>query len=51
MEKIQTAFGFPTEIMDPLKSVKVGANVSSRIREVGPEISVALGLALRGFDE
>ena len=49
-EKVGTAFGYPTEIMDPLKSVTVGSKVSSGIQEIGPAVAVALGLALRGFD-
>ncbi len=49
-EKIQTAFGYPTEIMDPFKAVTVSSKVSSGIQEIGPAVTVALGLALRGFD-
>ena len=49
-EKVGAAFGYPTEIMDPLKSVTVGSKVSSGIQEIGPAVAVALGLALRGFD-
>jgi type IV pilus assembly protein PilM len=51
-EKIQMAFGFPTEVMDPLKTVKVGSKVDSgSVTEQGPALAVAIGLALRGFDE
>ena len=49
-EKIHTAFGVQTEVFDPLKTVQVGSKVGSGVREVGPALAVALGLALRGFD-
>ncbi len=49
-EKIQAAFGAPTEIMDPFKLVTVASGVGSEIQEMGPAVAVALGLALRGFD-
>ena len=50
VEKIQAAFGYTTEIIDPFKAVTVGSKVGSGIQEVGPAVTVALGLALRGFD-
>ena len=51
-EKIQTAFGFPTEVMDPLKTIQVSAKVHPRsVTDQGPALAVAIGLALRGFDE
>jgi type IV pilus assembly protein PilM len=50
-ERIQEAFDLPTEVMDPLKTVAVNSKVSSGIQYAGPEVAVALGLALRGFDK
>ena len=50
VERIQTAFGYPTEILDPLKSIGVNKKVSG-IDEFGPSLAVAVGLALRGFDQ
>ncbi len=51
-DKIQETFGYPTEVMDPFKSVAVGAKVDkAKIRSFGPALAVALGLALRGFDQ
>ena len=51
VEKVQEAFGYPTEIMNPLKTVTVAPDVNSEIQEIGPAVAVALGLAIRGFDE
>ena len=50
-EKIQAAFNVPTEVLDPLKKLTVGSKVDSGIRESGAALAVAVGLALRGFDE
>jgi type IV pilus assembly protein PilM len=50
VERIQTAFGYPTEILDSLKSIGVNKKVSG-IDEFGPSLAVAVGLALRGFDQ
>ena len=49
-EKINAAFDLQTEILDPLKAVKVGSKVGSGVRDLGPALAVVLGLALRGFD-
>jgi type IV pilus assembly protein PilM len=51
VERIQHAFGYPAEIMDPFQSVTMGPKVDkARISELGPALAVAVGLALRGFD-
>ncbi len=50
-DKIQGAFGVDVQILDPLKSVGVHAKVGPDVREHGPALAVALGLAMRGFDQ
>jgi type IV pilus assembly protein PilM len=49
--KIQGAFGVDVQILDPLKSVSVNPSLGSEVREHGPALAVALGLAMRGFDQ
>lgn len=50
-EKIEETFGFPTEVLDPFKSIAVGPKVdAAQVRSLGPALAVAVGLALRGFD-
>jgi Tfp pilus assembly PilM family ATPase len=50
LERVSAAFGIPTEILDPLKAVRVGSGVGFDVAETGPALAVAMGLALRGFD-
>jgi type IV pilus assembly protein PilM len=51
-EKIQETFGYPTEILDPFKSITLGPKVEAeKITSLGPAFAVAVGLALRGFDQ
>jgi type IV pilus assembly protein PilM len=51
-EKIQDAFSYPTEVMDPFRSVTLGPKVDAvRATSLGPALAVAVGLALRGFDQ
>jgi type IV pilus assembly protein PilM len=51
-ERIQETFSCPTEIMDPFKSIKVGMGVDLyKVSTLGPALAVAVGLALRGFDQ
>ena len=51
-EKIQETFGYPTEILDPFKSITIGPKVDAeRVTSLGPALTVAVGLALRGFDQ
>jgi type IV pilus assembly protein PilM len=51
-EKIQETFGYPTEVMDPFKSISVGPKVdAAKVASLGPALAVAVGLALRGFDQ
>jgi type IV pilus assembly protein PilM len=51
-EKIQEVFGYPTEIFDPFKSISFGPKINAaKMASVGPALAVAVGLALRGFDQ
>jgi len=51
-EKIQETFEYPTEILDPLKYVTPGPKVDAgKVATLGPSLAVAIGLALRGFDQ
>jgi len=50
-EKIQETFGYPTEVLDPLKSITLSPKVNAaKITELGPALTVAVGLALRGVE-
>src|SRR5437868_11699658 len=50
-EKIQEVFGYPTEILDPFKSMTIAPNIdAAKVTALGPALAVAVGLALRGFD-
>jgi len=51
-EKIQETFGYPTEILDPFRSIPAGPKVDAQqLTSLGPALAVAVGLALRGFDQ
>lgn len=50
VERISAAFGMDTELLDPLRSVRVGKGAGFDVAQVGPALTVAMGLALRGFD-
>jgi type IV pilus assembly protein PilM len=51
-EKIQETFGYPTEVLNPLKSIAIGPKVdAAKVTSLGPALTVAVGLALRGFDQ
>src|SRR5436190_15284688 len=51
-EKIQAAFGYTTEILDPFKAITIGPKVNlGKVTSLGPALTVAVGLALRGFDQ
>jgi Tfp pilus assembly PilM family ATPase len=51
-ERIQATFSYPTEVLDPFKSISVGPKVdAAQITSLGPALAVAVGLALRGFDQ
>src|SRR5215475_346936 len=51
-ERIQETFSYPTEILDPFKSISLGSKIDFRkATALGPAMAVAVGLALRGFDQ
>src|SRR5262245_2218446 len=51
-EKIQDTFGYPTEILDPFRSIELGPKIDAQhVTSLGPALTVAVGLALRGFDQ
>ncbi len=51
-EKIQEIFGYPTDVLDPFKSISIGPKVdAAKVTSLGPALAVAVGLALRGFDK
>ena len=51
-EHIQATFGYPTEILDPFKAITIGPKVDAeKVTSLGPALAVAVGLALRGFDQ
>jgi len=51
-ERIQETFGCPTEVLNPFKSITLGPNVdAAKVTSLGPALAVAVGLALRGFDQ
>ena len=51
-ERIQATFSYPTEVLDPFKSIAVGSKVDAeKVTSFGPALAVAVGLALRGFDQ
>jgi type IV pilus assembly protein PilM len=51
-ERIQETFGCPTEVLNPFKSITMGPKVdAARVTSLGPALAVAVGLALRGFDQ
>jgi type IV pilus assembly protein PilM len=50
VDRVSAAFGMDTEVLDPLRSVRIGSGVSFDAAETAPSLAVAIGLALRGFD-
>jgi type IV pilus assembly protein PilM len=51
-EHIQATFGYPTEILNPFKAITIGPKVdAATATSLGPALAVAVGLALRGFDQ
>jgi Tfp pilus assembly PilM family ATPase len=50
--KIEETFGYSAEVLDPLKSITLGSKVNAaQVTSLGPALTVAVGLALRGFDK
>jgi type IV pilus assembly protein PilM len=51
-ERIQATFSYPTEVLDPFKAIGFGPKVdAAKVASLGPALAVAVGLALRGFDQ
>ena len=51
-QKLEEAFGYPTEVLDPFKSITLGPKVDARkVASLGPSLAVAVGLALRGVHQ
>jgi type IV pilus assembly protein PilM len=51
-ERIQATFSYPTEVLDPFRSISIGPKVdAAKVTSLGPALAVAVGLALRGFDQ
>lgn len=50
-ERIQATFSYPTEVLNPFKSITVAPKLDvAKITSLGPALAVAVGLALRAFD-
>ncbi|PYV92577.1 MAG: pilus assembly protein PilM [Acidobacteria bacterium] len=48
---LQNKFSMPVELLNPFKNISVGKEiVSSYLEEISPSMAVAVGLALRSFD-
>jgi len=51
-DRIQATFSYPTQVLDPFKTISLGTKVDfRRVTALGPALAVAVGLALRGFDQ
>lgn len=51
-QRLEDTFGHPTQVLDPFKSVTIGPKVdTAKVTALGPSLAVAVGLALRGFDQ
>lgn len=51
-ERMQATFSYPTEVFDPFRSIALGPKVDeAKVTSLGPALAVAVGLALRGFDQ
>ena len=50
--KIQDTFGFPTDVLNPFRSIELGPKVdAAALTSLGPSLAVAVGLALRGWND
>ena len=51
-EKVQEIFGYPAEVMNPFKAITIGPKVdAAKVYSLGPALAVAVGLALRRFEQ
>jgi type IV pilus assembly protein PilM len=52
IELLKEEFNIPVEILNPFQKVVIGSNFdASYINDIGPRMTVAMGLALRSFDQ
>jgi type IV pilus assembly protein PilM len=52
VDLLKQEFNIPVEILDPFRRIAVPKNVDPEmVRDLGPRMTVAVGLALRSFDE
>ena len=50
--KIQQTFGYPTDVLNPFRSIEMGPKVNAaEVTSLGPALAIAVGLALRGVDQ
>ncbi len=50
--KLQDTFGYPTDVLNPFRSIDVGPKVNAEeVTALGPALAVAVGLALRGLND
>jgi len=50
--KIQQTFGYPTDVLNPFRSIEMGPKVNAaEVASLGPALAIAVGLALRGVDQ
>jgi type IV pilus assembly protein PilM len=50
-QRIQETFSYPTEVLNPFRSITVAPKVSAaKVTSLGPALAVAVGLALRGVE-
>lgn len=51
VDLLKEEFNLPVEVLNPFQRIKLGSNIDSGyIEEIGPRMTVAVGLALRSFD-
>ena len=51
LDLLQGRLGLPVEMLDPFKNIAFGKGVDlSQLDEIAPSMAVAVGLALRSFD-
>lgn len=53
MGMLQQEFGAPAEMLDPFRRIRCAEDspASAAIRQYGPQLAIAVGLALRSFDD
>ena len=51
IDLLQSRLSIPVEIMDPFRNISIGKGVDlGHLEEISPSMAVAVGLALRSFD-